>query len=772
MSSTYAIRQIEHYFRELNSFDYYYKECAINARSPENEADRLEKRFLKRLNSNSELEKVSQIREFKDKPFYVVLRRGEVMGESCLRCHSKPSNAPAELVQKYGAKRSFNRSLGEVVSAISIRIPMDQAIGYANRLSLQLAGGLLALLLMSYVLLYLFNQRFIFNPIKAVRDKAQSIASGEQKPGEEIELPTGMELRKLTQSFNTMSGKLRDQMDCLEELVDERTHELQAANQKLEQELDMKAEAEAALSKEKEHLAVTLRSIGDGVITTDIHGRVTLMNRVAEELTGWSQADALGESVEKIFQIINKHTREKCENPVHKVIETGAIEGMANDTLLITKNGSELFVADSGAPIIDASGKISGVVLVFRDETEKYVQETNLRAAKEQAEAANKAKSEFLANMSHEIRTPLNGILGMIQLMQETSLDQEQQEYVDMAYKSTRRLHRLLSDILDLSRIEANKMQIREEEFQISEVMSSVEEIFTQVAQRNGNVLRVDWDPRIPERLYGDSTRLTQILFNLVGNAAKYTRQGRVDIQAHPLPANQQPGNCRILFTVSDTGQGIPEDQLAKIFETFTQASGPTPAYARQYEGAGLGLPLVKRFVELMGGNVSIVSQEGAGTTVFVSLPFKMAKSEKQQIEKGQDGEKAPDSKAISILLADDDKVTRMLIDHMLKKQGLSVKTVENGEQAISELARHVFDCILMDVQMPVLDGVDATRKIRASQTSLKNIPIIALTAYAMSGDKEKFLAAGMNDYIAKPVDKHDLLDAIKRNLDRSFKGL
>ena len=412
----------------------------------------------------------------------------------------------------------------------------------------------------------------------------------------------------------------------------------------------------------------------------------------------------------------------------------------------------------------NAGGRVVRSIGMVHDVTEWRSAQNKLQQAKRQAESANRAKSEFLANMSHEIRTPLNGIMGMLQVLQMTRLDEEQAEYVEMATKASKRLSRLLSDLLDLSKIEAEKMELREEEFLLSEVMESIRDIFSHAIEENDNSLSLHIDERIPLSLVGDSTRLTQVLFNLVGNAAKYTRNGTVDVQTFAL-SSSSPDTCRILFRVEDTGVGIPDNRFHKIFEAFSQVNTSGDPHSRQYEGAGLGLPLVKRIVDLLGGKMSFASEEGKGTTVYVSLEFQLPESRQWSLqvhESDEDEEIQP----LKVLVVDDDEVTRLHMSRLLEKQKLTVRIAENGERALEELARTQFDCVLMDVQMPVLDGVETTKRIRASRTLFQDVPIIALTAYAMSGDRKIFLQAGMDDYIAKPVEGKELIAIIKRNIE------
>ncbi|MBF0471306.1 MAG: PAS domain S-box protein, partial [Gammaproteobacteria bacterium] len=515
-----------------------------------------------------------------------------------------------------------------------------------------------------------------------------------------------------------------------------------------------------ALQVEEERIRLLLEAVGEGIFGVGEDGLVNFINPAATRMLGYSAQEVMGECIHSLIH----HTRadgtpyplEEC--PMRRSLTYGTHHTVENECLW-RKDGTSFPVQYSSVPI-EKRGRIAGAVVVFHDVTQQQELVATLERARNVAEEATRAKSEFLANMSHEIRTPMNAIIGMSYLALKSGLNLKQRDYVNKIHTAANSLLRIINDILDFSKIEADKLEIEYLPFSLNQSLDHLRNLVTVEVERKGLVLAITLDPRLPDAVVGDPHRLGQILLNLTNNAIKFTEKGGVTLRVDFDQADES--NLLVHFAVSDSGIGMSERQLSRLFQSFSQADAST---TRKYGGTGLGLTISKRLTEMMGGEMWVESVDGEGSTFHFTLPFEIAAA--GAVISGGGG--APLETAMvsfsgnpRILLVEDNEINSQVAQELLEMVRLEVTVVENGQLAVERVEEEAFDLVLMDIQMPVLDGYGATQKIR-ERFSTTRLPVIAMTANAMGEDRERALEAGMNDHIPKPIDPATLYQVLQR---------
>lgn len=503
--------------------------------------------------------------------------------------------------------------------------------------------------------------------------------------------------------------------------------------------------------------AAAIESSPVGVVISDANQPdypILFVNHAFSTMTGYTATDVLNRNWDFLY---GTHTDKAAIADIASAITS---KQATHITLLNYRKDRTPFWCDLHvSPIFDATGSLTHFIALLTDVTAMHDTQQALSIAKEQAERTSSIKNNFMAMMSHEIRTPINGILGTLTLLNDMPLAGETKQLASTAYESAGALLTIVNDMLDFSKIEAGKLTLETTDFNLHSLLHSCLTLMQSIADRKKLTLTLDYDPTLPSMVAGDPTRIKQVLLNLISNALKFTEQGGVTIKVSNLLANASAAGIEsiVRFEVIDTGIGMSPDGLTRIFTEFNQLD---PSIARRYGGTGLGLAICRRLITMMHGEIEVESRVGEGSKFWFVLPL--------QTTLTHQGSAAPvmtvpaATSSSQILVVEDNSTNQLVLTKMLERAGHRCDVAENGEIAVSRVQSQNYDLVFMDVSMPIMDGLAATRAIRALGGNYTTLPIIAMTAQSMQGDRERCLGAGMNDYLSKPVNRDLLLQMLE----------
>lgn len=612
-----------------------------------------------------------------------------------------------------------NFSYGTIELGFSTRY-VDELLARARFSAFSLAGAEIVLVaIFSFIL-----GTFLTRQLALLKQAAESIAS--HGPGAQIEVVSKDEIGDVARSFNTMSHSL-------EQLRSETDENLESIRQLLH-----KSSRNEAMSN-----AILDASL-DGIICIDSSGKIFECNQPASAIFGWSKQELLGRDISET--IIPEKYREAHRAGMKKYLETGEgpVLGQRLELEAVNKDG-RIFPIEISISLIDSDSEVRFASYI-RDLTVTKALEAEQKLARSRAERASEAKSRFLATMSHEIRSPLNAIIGMNALLLETELDDRQREIARSVNEGGEVLSLLLNDILDFSKIESGQLTLRRDWFDLRAAIQRVIKLHTQQASLKGLQMNAEFSEHLQASYFGDQTRILQILINLLSNAIKFTEAGEIRVMLQP----SADGNG-VRLEVEDTGIGISLEQREHIFAEFAQVDSQDN---RKFGGTGLGLSIAKRLVDLMQGSISVLGDEGQGARFTVEIPLQGRDDAATPAEAAEPA-LPPDTtfRGFKVLLAEDSATNRKVIEASLAKLELEVESAVNGAEAVRMADANYYDLILMDLAMPEMTGLEATRRIRSGEGRSRQSKIIAITANAFEEDKENCIAAGMDDFISKPID-------------------
>jgi PAS domain S-box-containing protein len=638
-----------------------------------------------------------------------------IAGQSGRGLYANPDGAPVIGVYTWIEDRN---------AGLIAEMSQDEAFGSARRLALVIGIVGLASALLLAAGIWIVARR-VTRPILSLAATASRVQGGD------LEATSGFrsddEVGALAMAFDDMTAELRENVATLERRVVERT---------------------AEINRQKQYFEALVEVSPVAIVTMDRDERVSAWNPAATTLFGYTPAEAIGKTIDDLI-LGSDELRREGHNLSRAAAETGRSHLISQR---MRKDGSAMDVEIVMVPLV-VDGEHIGFYAIYHDITE-------LQAARRDADSANQAKSAFLAAMSHEIRTPMNAVIGMSGLLLDTSLNEEQRDYAESISISGEALLTIINDILDFSKIEAGRFELESVPFELRRTVRAAADLIRPNAAKKGIELRIHDAGEAPPQLLGDAGRIRQIVLNLLSNALKFTEQGRIDLTIGATPVDSL---WQVSISVTDTGIGITPTGMSRLFQSFSQADA---SIARRYGGTGLGLVISRRLAELMGGTLTATSTgiPGEGSRFELSFSAEAAAVETVMARRPGAARVAVAagavSRALRILLAEDNAMNQKLAMRLLEKMGLTADLAVNGLEAVAAVGREPYDVILMDVQMPEVDGLEATRQIRAAAPAHRPW-IVAMTANAMEGDREACLAAGMDDYLSKPIRPDALATAL-----------
>lgn len=607
---------------------------------------------------------------------------------------------------------------------VRVGVPVKSALAAADQTILKSIAFFGAFLCGAFFLAYLIGKRSIVDRIVLLEQASQRLADGEMQI-QVASAVSGGEIGHLAQSFDTMARQLM--------------------------------EREQVIRESEARLRSITDSAQDAILMMDSQGAITFWNPAAVTILGYQAEEALGKNLHQLLAPL--HYQQAFQEAFSVFVQTGRGHAVSKTVELTArrKDGQEIIVSLS-LSAVSLHGSWHAVGLL-RDITESKQYQEELLEARHSAEAANRAKSEFLANMSHEIRTPMNGVIGMAQLLRFTQPSKEREEYLNNLELSCKNLLELINDILDLSKIESGKLELESAAFSLRRCVHEVLANQAARVEQKGLQLITDLDEQLPDLVLGDSLRVKQILLNLLGNAIKFTETGNITVSGQVV--SRIDSGCVFRLMIRDTGIGMTAEALKKIFNSFEQADSST---TRIYGGSGLGLSICRRLTELMGGRIWAESVAGKGSTFFVELPFVIQPPADIEDPVPACQNMPVTMQSLKVLVAEDNKLNADTVIAMLKRMGHEAEVASNGREALEKWHASVVHCVLMDIQMPVMDGYLAVATMRQQEQKMGgHTPVIAMTAHALHGDRERFLAEGFDGYVSKPVDMQMLAEELKR---------